>query len=120
MNEAASNGTPGVSVEIEDIQSGALHARPSPYVGRYFLLRIDDPHAGRAMLGRMLPLTAGGLPGTNPDQDTWVTMTLTYQGLRTLGVPRESLDSFPPEFQQGMAARADVIGDTGESEPAIF
>jgi Dyp-type peroxidase family len=117
MSEAASSSVPGVSVDIGDIQSGALHARPSPYVGRYFLLRINDPHAGRAMLRRMLPLTGGSLPGTDPNQDAWVTVTLTHRGLRALGVPQESLDSFPEAFQQGMAARADKIGDTGESSP---
>jgi Dyp-type peroxidase family len=34
-----------------------------------------------------------------------------------LGVPQASLDSFSPEFQQGMAARAEFLGDTGESNP---
>jgi Dyp-type peroxidase family len=34
-----------------------------------------------------------------------------------LGVPQASLDSFAPEFQQGMAARARMLGDTGESSP---
>ena len=42
---------------------------------------------------------------------------LTYQGLKALGVPQDSLDSFPPEFQQGMAARAAKFGDTGENAP---
>jgi deferrochelatase/peroxidase EfeB len=32
-------------------------------------------------------------------------------------VPQASLDSFSPEFQQGMAARARILGDTGESSP---
>jgi deferrochelatase/peroxidase EfeB len=32
-------------------------------------------------------------------------------------VPAESLATFPSEFQQGMAARADYIGDVGESAP---
>ena len=49
--------------------------------------------------------------------DAWVSVALTYQGLRALGVPRASLDSFPPEFQRGMAVRADVLGDRGESAP---
>ncbi len=31
-----------VALELDDIQSGALHERPSPYVGTYILLRIDD------------------------------------------------------------------------------
>ena len=32
-------------------------------------------------------------------------------------MPAESLATFPSEFQQGMAARADYIGDVGESAP---
>lgn len=45
-------------------------------------------------------------------------VALTHQGLRALGVPQESLDSFPLAFREGMAARADLIGDVGESAPA--
>ena len=44
-------------------------------------------------------------------------MGFTYQGLKALGVPQASLDSFSPEFQQGMAARAAELGDVGESGP---
>jgi Dyp-type peroxidase family len=32
-------------------------------------------------------------------------------------VPQDSLNSFAPEFRQGMAARAAELGDTGESSP---
>ena len=32
-------------------------------------------------------------------------------------MPQDSLDSFAPEFQQGMAARAVDLGDVGESSP---
>ena len=32
-------------------------------------------------------------------------------------MPQESLDSFAPEFRQGMAARAAELGDVGESSP---
>ena len=49
--------------------------------------------------------------------DAWLTVAFTYQGLRVLGVPQESLDSFAPEFRQGMAARAAELGDIGESDP---
>ena len=48
---------------------------------------------------------------------TSLTVAFTFEGLRTLGVPEASLDSFAPEFKQGMAARADVLGDIGESAP---
>ena len=118
MNATASTSAPSVGLEVDDIQSGALHPRPVPYAGRFFFLRVDDPGAGRALLRRLLPAIDGGLPSADPDQDAWVAVAFTYQGLRALGVPQESLDSFPPAFRQGMAARAEQIGDVGESDPA--
>ncbi|MGW1987000.1 hypothetical protein ACWCPJ_31830 [Streptomyces collinus] len=45
-------------------------------------------------------------------------MALSFQGLKALGVPAESLATFPPEFQEGMAARAAELGDVGDSAPA--
>ena len=32
-------------------------------------------------------------------------------------MPQASLDSFAPEFRQGMAARAAELGDVGDSSP---
>ena len=112
------NAADGTSLEIDDIQSGVLHERPSPYVGSYLLLRIDDRAAGRELVRRLLPLVDAGRPSADPAPGAWVTVTFTYQGLTALGVPQSSLDSFAPEFRQGMAARAAVLGDVGESGPA--
>jgi Dyp-type peroxidase family len=106
-----------VSLELDDIQSGVLHPRPSPYVGHYLLLRIDDRRAGRELVRRLHPVVSAGQPASDPARDAWVTVALTYQGLQALGVPQASLDSFAPEFQQGMAARAAELGDVGESSP---
>ncbi|MEU0631422.1 Dyp-type peroxidase [Streptomyces sp. NPDC005989] len=118
MNTADSSSAAGVGVEIDDVQSGALRPRPVPYEGKFIFLRVDDRHAGRALLRRLLPLTSGGLPSADRSQDAWVAVAFTYQGLRALGVPQESLDSFPQAFREGMAARAELIGDTGKSAPA--
>ncbi|AZQ75868.1 Dyp-type peroxidase [Streptomyces luteoverticillatus] len=107
-----------MGVEIDDVQSGALRPRPVPYEGKFVFLRVDDRHAGRALLRRLLPVTAGGLPDVDPSQDAWVAVAFTYEGLRALGLPQESLDSFPRAFREGMAARAELIGDAGESAPA--
>jgi Dyp-type peroxidase family len=118
MNAMAGTSEPGVRLEIDDIQSGALHPRPVPYVGRFLLLRVDDRHAGRTLLRRMLPAVGGGLPSAEANQDAWMAVAFTYQGLLALGVPQESLDSFPRPFREGMAARAELIGDVGDSDPS--
>jgi Dyp-type peroxidase family len=55
---------------------------------------------------------------TSPLADTWASVAVTYQGLKALGVPQQTLDSFSWEFRQGMAARAGELGDVGESAPA--
>jgi len=105
-------------LELDDIQSGVLRPRPAPYAATYLLLRIDDRRAGRELMGRLAEVVASAAHPTSPAADTWVSVALTYQGLKTLGVPPDSLDSFAWEFRQGMAARATALGDTGDSDPA--
>ena len=104
-----------VTLELDEIQSGALHERPAPYVGTYLLLRIDDRKAGRELVRRLPDVVDFGAISSEPTGDAWVTAAFTYQGLKALGVPQESLDSFAPEFKEGMAARAAALGDVGES-----
>lgn len=107
----------GTGLELDDIQSGALHERPSPYVGAYLLLRIDDRADGRELVRRLVAVVDSGTPTSDPEHDAWITVGFTYHGLEALGVPQSSLDSFAPEFREGMAARATHLGDVGESSP---
>src|SRR4051795_7398515 len=94
-----------VPLELDDIQAGALYERPSPYVGVYLLLSIRDRADGRALVRRLHRLAnAAGSADTSDDPP--VTVAFTYHGLKALGVPQASLDSFLPEFREGMAARA--------------
>jgi Dyp-type peroxidase family len=106
-----------VTLELDDIQSGALHERPSPYVGTYLMLRIDDRDDGRELVRRLAALVDVGRQSPDPNNEAWVTVAFTYHGLKALGVPQVSLDSFTPEFREGMAARAAHLGDIGESSP---
>ena len=112
MNEAAN-----VMLELDDIQSGVLRPRPTPYAATYIVLRIDDRKAGRELMRRVSAVVTSAANPTSPLADTWVSVALTYHGLKALGVPQDSLDSFAWEFRQGMAARAKDLGDTGESSP---
>ena len=106
-----------VMLELDDIQSGVLRPRPSPYAATYVLLRIDDRAAGRELMRRAA--RSWPRPRSRPARrrDTWVSVALTYQGLKALGVPQASLDSFAWEFRQGMARARTALGDTGESSP---
>jgi Dyp-type peroxidase family len=104
-------------LELDDIQSGVLRPRPAPYAATYILLRIDDRSAGRKLMARLAKVVASAAHPESPAGNTWVSVSLTYQGFKALGVPRDSLGSFAWEFQQGMAARAQALGDTGESSP---
>ncbi len=111
------NSAPNVSLELDDIQRGVLQPRPSPYVGTYLLLRIDERTAGRELVRQLLPAIESASSSANSTENASVSVAFTYRGLEALGVPRESLDSFAPEFRQGMAARATELGDRGESAP---
>ncbi len=105
------------ALELDDIQGGVLRPRPTPFAATYIVLRIDDRTAGRELMSRLSTVVASAAHPESPTRDTWVSLALSFQGLRALGVPKASLDSFPPQFQQGMALRSKVLGDTGESSP---
>src|SRR5687768_7761985 len=97
MTEGTLTDAQGDSLELDDIQSGALHERPTPYVGRYLLLRIDDRAAGRELVRRLHPFVDSGRAPADQAHDAWITVAFTYHGLEALGVPQDSLDSFSPE-----------------------
>lgn len=105
------------ALELDDIQSGVLRPRPSPFAATYIILRIDDRNAGRELMRRLSTTVASAANPESPVRDTWVSAALTFTGLRALGVPSASLETFSPQFAQGMAARATQLGDVGESSP---
>jgi Dyp-type peroxidase family len=105
-----------VPLELDDIQAGALEPRPVPYAGVYHILRVNDRQAGRELLRRLIPYL-NSVASFDPKIPVSLAVALSFQGLKALGVPEESLATFPPEFQQGMAARAAELGDVGENAP---
>jgi Dyp-type peroxidase family len=81
------------------------------------VLRIDDSDAGRKLMLRASEVVTSSANPQSALADTRVSLALSFQGLKALGVPANTLQSFSWEFQQGMAARAHALGDTGESSP---
>lgn len=104
-------------MDLHDIQRGVLSPRPSPYAATYVLFRIDDRAHGRELMRRAASVVTSAADTLSPLGETWVSVAVTYQGLRALGVPQSALDTFAWEFRQGMAARATALGDIGPSSP---
>ena len=61
--------------------------------------------------------SAADVQATMDSSNRWVTLAFTWNGLRALGVPEESLATFPDAFREGMSARANILGDTGSAAP---
>jgi Dyp-type peroxidase family len=102
-------------VELADIQGNVLRGYTYP-TAAYIFLRIDDVDRARALLDRMLPRITTGEPW-DEQPPTAIQLAFTYAGLERLGVPAETLASFPEAFREGMAARAEVLGDRGAAAP---
>ena len=105
-------------LEVEDIQHILLTRTPA-LTGRYEFLSFRNAAGGRAWLAEILEQVqsaAEAMASVEKDK-RWVTVAFTWNGLRALGVDEGSLATFPEEFKQGMVARAEMLGDTGESHP---
>lgn len=105
-------------LELDDIQYILLSRAPA-LAGRYAFLSFRSPAEGRAWLSAMLEEvpSVSTMRESVAHEGRWVTIGFTWSGLRALGVDEASLATFPEEFRQGMAARAEALGDTGAHHP---
>src|ERR1044071_6548378 len=105
-------------LEFEDIQHILLTRAPA-LNGRYVFLSFRDPVGGRAWLSAVLEKRHYGatVKESVAQDQRWVTVAFTLNGLRALGVDEVSLATFPEEFRQGMVGRAEILGDTGPNHP---
>ena len=106
-----------VTVELDDIQATVLRYRPEPYYGTHVMLHVEDAQAGREFLRRLAPHVDSAADWWQAGE-AWIAVAISYAGLVALGVPEDSLQSFPEAFRVGMAARADSSGTTGPNDPA--
>ena len=105
-------------LEFDDIQHILLTRTPA-MTGRYEFLSFDNPAGGRAWLAELLDRvqSTSDARATMDDTQRWITVAFSWNGLRALGVHEDALATFPQEFREGMAARADILGDTGTNHP---
>src|SRR5688572_3549560 len=106
-------------LDLEDIQYLVL-ARAPAITGRYEFLSFRDAAGGRRWLSGLIGKVRS-VADAKRSQDTdqrWISLAFTANGLRALGLSDAALATFPEEFRAGMAARAEVLGDTGAQAPA--
>jgi Dyp-type peroxidase family len=103
-------------LELDEIQATVLRHRPAPYFGAHVLLAVDEATAGRELLRRLIPHVNSAANWWSA-ADPWLSIAISYAGLKALGVPQPSLESFPEAFRVGMAARAAQLGDYGANDP---
>ena len=108
--------TQAPTLDLHEIQATVLRPRPAPYFGSHVLLRIDNAQAGRAFLRRLTPYVDSAADWWKA-ANAWLAVGISYAGLEALGVPQESLQSFPEAFREGMAARARQLVDEGVNDP---
>jgi len=105
-------------LEFDDIQHILLTRAPA-LTGRYEFLSFRNAACGRTWLSAIANKvqSAAAMQASVDRNKSWVTVAFTWNGLRALGVDEGSLATFPEEFKQGMVARAEMLGDTGQNHP---
>jgi Dyp-type peroxidase family len=104
------------NIELADIQGNVLRGYTMP-AAAYLFLRIVDVGKARALMARMLPRVMTAAPWSQAPA-TAMNVAFTFEGLVALGLSEARLASFPEAFREGMAARAERLGDRGPSAPS--
>lgn len=114
-------------IDLHDIQGNIVkgYGHFGYPMARYIFYRIHNEKAGREFVEGINPLITTGIPweltaqsgADNAPPPVTTNIAFTYQGLKMLGVPRKSLQSFPEDFAMGMEQRKDILGDDDASAP---
>jgi Dyp-type peroxidase family len=106
-------------VEQADLQGNVLCAYGNRYRhALYAFVNVLDSAAGRDWLDALLPEVTNAVPWNGRPPRSTLNVAISCNGLRALGVPEPMIATFPPEFREGMAARAEDLGDIGKSAPS--
>ncbi len=114
-------------IDLHDVQGNIVkgYSRHGYPKARYVFYQVHDEAAGRKFVHDLVPSITTAAPwsrdgsieeGTKKPAAT-TNIAFSHRGLEKLGLPQQSLQSFPDEFTMGMEARRDILGDDGVSAP---
>lgn len=104
------------NIETHDIQGIIIKGYASLPACTYLLLGIQQPQQARQWLKQLLPQVT---PAHEKPAQQALNIAFTYQGLQALGLPAQTLDSFPIELEDGMTTshKQLFLGDFDTSAP---
>jgi Dyp-type peroxidase family len=91
-----------------ELQQLLLTPYPDAHAARLVFVHFPTREAGQNWLRTVRSHISCGAAREEP---THLSMGFTYEGLQALGVDATVLTEFPTAFAEGMAARADLLGD---------
>ncbi|MGY3616225.1 Dyp-type peroxidase [Bradyrhizobium sp. USDA 10063] len=104
-------------LNLTNIQGNILRGYASFPHAQFLFFAIHSADDAKAFIGRLLGTDAVTPALWRAKPDATLNIAFTFDGLRALGLPQESLATFPSEFQEGMKRRANELGDIDESSP---
>ena len=106
------------SIDRADIQGNVLRAYGTDYDRTsYMFVHIEDAGQGREWLRGLVERVSSDSEWSGAKPDSHVNVAFTCAGLQALGVAPALIATFSAEFRQGMAARGELLGDLGASDP---
>jgi Dyp-type peroxidase family len=114
--------TVAVEIDTNDVQGIILRGYDRLPDATFVLLGIDDPISARRWLrGLTTQITRGSVRSEHLSTHT-LQVAFTHAGLKKLGLPEDSLETFSREFQEGMstAHRQRILGDSGAGAPELW
>jgi Dyp-type peroxidase family len=106
-------------IDLRDLQGDILRAYGNDYdCTSYAFVHITcPPEQARAWFSGLLEHVTTAEPWKDGKPLTTLNVAVTAAGLKALGVSDEVVSSFSAEFRQGMAGRAERLGDVGVNAP---
>lgn len=110
--------------DLAELQGNILRGYRTARV-RHIAARVRDGAGARRWLGAAargegpMPVTPGSDWGATKPASMF-NVGLTHEGMRALGVPGAARAAFSRAFREGAAARAETVGDWGDSAPAAW
>lgn len=103
--------------DMKDIQGFVISGYAHLPCVSYLLLRINDAPAARRWIARIVNETTTSV---GKEEISCLNVAITYDGLKRIGLDKDTLDTFSRPFVEGMATphRSRILGDGLANAPA--